>query len=39
MKMFRVTDSPAEVVEIVRQAQSSLRELDSEISSEIRILG
>ncbi len=39
MKMFRVTDSPAEVVEIVRQAQSSLTELDSEISSEIRILG
>ena len=39
MKMFHVTDSPAEVVEIVRRAQSSLAELDSEISDEIRISG
>ena len=37
MKMFHVTDSPAEVVEIVRRAQSSLSELDSGISDEIRI--
>ena len=39
MKMFHVTDSPAEVVEIVRKAQSSLVELDSDISNEIRISG
>ena len=39
MQMFHVTDSPAEVVEIVRRAQSSLSELDSEISNEIRISG
>ena len=39
MEMFHVTDSPAEVVEIVRRAQSSLTELDSEISNEIRIPG
>lgn len=39
MEMFHVTDSPAEVVEIVRRAQSSLAELDSEISNEIRISG
>ena len=39
MKLFHVTDSPAEVVEIVTRAQSSLAELDSEISDEIRIPG
>ena len=39
MKLFHVTDSPAEVVEIVRRAQNSLTELDSEISNEIRISG
>lgn len=39
LDMFQVTDSPAEVVEIVRRAQSSLAELDSEISNEIRISG
>jgi uncharacterized protein (TIGR00730 family) len=39
MKMFHVTDSPAEVVEIVTRSQSSLTELDSEISNEIRISG
>ncbi|HJU94326.1 MAG TPA: TIGR00730 family Rossman fold protein [Pyrinomonadaceae bacterium] len=39
MKLFHVTDSPAEVVEIVRRAQNSLAELDSEISNEIRIPG
>jgi hypothetical protein len=37
--LFHVTDSPAEVVEIVRKAQNSLTELDSEISNEIRISG
>lgn len=39
LEMFHITDSPAEVVEIVRRAQSSLSELDSEISDEIRISG
>jgi uncharacterized protein (TIGR00730 family) len=39
LKLFHVTDSPAEVVEIVRRAQSSLAELDGEISDEIRISG
>ena len=39
MKMFHVTDSPAEVVEIVRRSQSSLSELDTEISNEIRSSG
>ena len=39
MKMFHITDSPAEVVEIVMRAQSSLAELDEEISDQIRIPG
>jgi uncharacterized protein (TIGR00730 family) len=39
MKMFHITDSPAEVVEIVRRSQSTLGKLDSEISNEIRISG
>ena len=39
MEMFHITDSPAEVVEIVRKSQSSLTELDTEISNEIRISG
>ena len=39
MQLFHVTDSPAEVVEIVTRSQSSLAELDSEISNEIRISG
>ena len=39
MQMFHITDSPAEVVEIVTQSQSSLSELDDTISSEIRISG
>lgn len=40
MAMFHITDSPAEVVEIVTQSQSSLTELDSdEISDSIRISG
>ena len=37
MQMFHITDSPAEVVEIVMRAQSSLTELNSAISDEIRI--
>ena len=36
MNMFHVTDSPAEVVEIVTKSQSSLTELDEAISEEIR---
>ena len=37
MNMFHVTDSPAEVVEIVTQSQSSLTELDGTVSDEIRL--
>jgi hypothetical protein len=37
--MFHITDSPAEVAEIVRRSQSSLAELDGAISDEIRISG
>ena len=36
LDMFHVTDSPAEVVEIVTRSQSSLAELDNSISDEIR---
>src|ERR1051325_7492309 len=36
MEMFHLTDSPAEVVEIVTRSQSSLTQLDSEILDEIR---
>ena len=37
MDIFHVTDSPAEVVEIVVRSQSSLHELDTTISDEIRV--
>ena len=37
MALFHVTDSPAEVVEIVTRSQSSLTELDNPVSEEIRI--
>ncbi len=37
MAMFHITDSPAEVVEIVTRSQSSLTELDTPISDEIRL--
>ena len=37
MAMFRITDSPAEVVEIVVQSQSSLTELDlQELDTDLR---
>ena len=36
MEMFHITDSPAEVVEIVTRSQSSLTQLDNEILDEIR---
>lgn len=39
MDLLHITDSPAEVVEIVRRAQSSLAQLDDEVSDEIRIPG
>jgi uncharacterized protein (TIGR00730 family) len=39
MELFHITDSPAEVVEIVMRAQSSLNELDTQISDEIRVPG
>jgi uncharacterized protein (TIGR00730 family) len=39
MEMFHITDSPAEVVEIVKRSQNSLTELDGTISDEIRISG
>jgi uncharacterized protein (TIGR00730 family) len=39
MGMFHITDSPAEVVEIVNRSQSSLHELDTQISDEIRVPG
>jgi len=35
--IFHITDSPAEVVEIVTRAQSSLTELDAGISDDIRV--
>jgi uncharacterized protein (TIGR00730 family) len=38
MTLFHITDSPAEVVEIVTRSQSSLTELDH-VSDEIRIPG
>lgn len=38
MDLFHVTDSPAEIVEIVMRSQSSLHELDSGISDEIRVV-
>ncbi|HEV8426670.1 MAG TPA: TIGR00730 family Rossman fold protein [Pyrinomonadaceae bacterium] len=37
LALFHVTDSPAEVVEIVMRSQSSLTELDNPISDEIRV--
>ena len=37
MNLFHVTDSPAEVVEIVTRSQSTLTELDNPISDEIRV--
>jgi uncharacterized protein (TIGR00730 family) len=39
LNIFHITDSPAEVVEIVVHSQSSLHELDSTISDEIRVPG
>ena len=37
LDLFHVTDSPAEVVEIVMRSQSTIAELDSAISDEIRV--
>jgi len=38
MDLFHITDSPAEVVEIVTRSQSSLTELDAAISDDIRVV-
>jgi uncharacterized protein (TIGR00730 family) len=38
MDIFHITDSPAEVVEIVTQSQSSLTELDATVSDDIRVV-
>jgi uncharacterized protein (TIGR00730 family) len=37
LDLFHVTDSPAEVVEIVTRSQSSLTHLDNATSDEIRV--
>ncbi len=37
LDLFHVTDSPAEVVEIVTRSQSTLTQLDNAISDEIRV--
>ncbi|HKG47063.1 MAG TPA: TIGR00730 family Rossman fold protein [Pyrinomonadaceae bacterium] len=37
MDIFRITDSPAEVVDIVTRSQSSLTEFDKTVSDEIRV--
>ncbi|HKG80675.1 MAG TPA: TIGR00730 family Rossman fold protein [Pyrinomonadaceae bacterium] len=37
MEMFHITDSPAEVIEIVVRSQSSLTEIDTPISDDIRL--
>ena len=37
MDIFHITDSPAEVVEIVNRSQSTLTELDNAISDDIRL--
>jgi len=38
LDIFHITDSPAEVVEIVTRSQSSLTELDSSVSDDIRVV-
>jgi hypothetical protein len=37
LDLFHVTDSPAEVVEIVTRSQSTIADLDNAISDEIRV--
>src|ERR1041384_7245487 len=37
LDLFHVTDSPAEIVEIVTRSQSTIADLDSAISDEIRV--
>ena len=37
LDLFHITDSPAEVVEIVTRSQSTIAELDNAISDEIRV--
>jgi hypothetical protein len=38
LDIFHITDSPAEVVDIVTRAQSSLSQLDGVISDDIRMV-
>jgi len=38
LDIFHITDSPAEVVEIVTRSQSSPAELDTRISDDIRMV-
>ena len=38
MDIFHITDSPAEVVEIVNRAQSTLAKLDAAVSDDIRMV-
>jgi hypothetical protein len=37
MRIFHVTDSPNEVIEILNRSQSSLHELDKLVSDDIRL--
>ena len=38
LRLFHITDSPAEVVQVVMNSQSSLRSLDRSVSDEYRVL-
>jgi uncharacterized protein (TIGR00730 family) len=38
LKLLHMTDSPAEVVQIIKDSQSSLRELDQTVSDEYRLV-
>ena len=38
LRLFHITDSPAEVVQVVMNSQSSLRSLDKSVSDEYRVL-
>ena len=39
LKLLHVTDSPEEVVQVMINSQSSLRELEKGMSDEYRVLG
>ena len=38
LELFKITDSPSEVVQIVLNSQNSLRDIDRDISDEYRVL-